>query len=261
MCKTTDSARNGTHPVTLLHLLKAEYLKQKHTFTSFLVVAAPLFTILAALLLTIPSGNMSFFSVSAFNWWYVLMLPGTMAVFSHQLVREDQKIRYANHLSLSVSLTGGWMGKICYGACFLLCTNLLFFLGVLLSATVFGTLIPFADGFYAVLCLSIAYLWEIPLCLFLSARYGMFCSIFCGLLLPSVGTAACAATCFWWIFPGSIPIRLMCPLLGIQPNGLLVPQESVLSDAGVILPGLLLSLVWFAGIAVFTAFWFRKIEV
>ena len=80
----------------------------------------------------------------------------------------------------------------------------------------------------------------------LSHSFGMFTDIFVCFVLSMGGTAILAGSRFWWLCPSSVPVRLMCPILGILPNGLLVPDGSSLSNTDVILPGILISLVWFA---------------
>ena len=75
------------------------------------------------------------------------------------------------------------------------------------------------------------------------------------------GTAVLADSAFWWTVPFSIPVRLMCPALGLLPNGLAVPAGDALLSGNVILPGILLSLGWFAAAAVLFLRWFDKTEV
>ncbi len=53
----------------------------------------------------------------------------------------------------------------------------------------------------------------------------------------------------------------MCPTLGLLPNGLNIPAGSELWNPNVILPGILLSLAWFAVIAFLFLIWFEKTEV
>ena len=67
-----------------------------------------------------------------------------------------------------------------------------------------------------------------------------------------------ADTTLWWVFPMAIPVRLMCPVLGILPNGLPVPNGSGLWDSGVLIPGMLLSLAWFLVLTVLTCAWFQR---
>lgn len=104
--------------------------------------------------------------------------------------------------------------------------------------------------------LTVGYLWEIPVFLFLSARFGMFWSIFAGVILSVSGILTVPDTSLWWLYPAAVPVRLMCPVLGVMPNGLSVPAGSELLDTGVILPGILLSLMWFLIFGIAASVWF-----
>lgn len=242
----------------MLQIVKAEQLKMKHTFGNKLLIIAPILTMLIALVLT--GGIAGAFSAGAWNWWYIILLPGTLAVFCYLSIKKDKKIKYYNMLTVSAPPEKSWIGKLFCCAWGLLLSNMIVFLGTLLGGAVFGTTISAWNGFLGAVLLSITYLWEIPLFLMLSARFGMFISIFVSVVLSVSGVVTLADTSFWWVYPASIPIRLMCPALGVQPNGLLVPEGSELLNPGVILPGILLSLIWFFALAVLSALWFQRLE-
>ena len=124
-------------------------------------------------------------------------------------------------------------------------SNFQLFGGVLLCGKLFGSTISGWNGFCGFLLLSIVSLWEIPLYMFLSARFGMLATVLSSAVLSIAGTAGFAGTDFWWLCPSAVPSRLMCPVLGILPNGLPVPVESSLWNRGVILPGIMISVSWF----------------
>ena len=118
-------------------------------------------------------------------------------------------------------------------------------LPAMLADILYGNTIPIVGGLCAAVLLSILYLWEIPLYMLLSYRFGMFVDIFVCFTLSIGATAILANTNLWWLCPAAVPVRLMCPILGILPNGLLVPDGSSLYSTNVILPGIFVSLVWF----------------
>lgn len=240
-------------------LVRMEQLKLHHTFGRKLPILAPALTLVLALVLT--SGYNNTFPAGAWNWWYIMLLPGMLAILSYLNVKKDKKAGYYNLLSTPVPREKSWFGKIFYCAGGLLLANLLIFLGTWAGGAVFGTTISFGEGLWGAVLLALTYLWEIPLCLFLNVRFGVFTGVFTSMALAVLGVAFLADTGLWWVCPSSIPIRLMCPVLGILPNGLLVPQGSPLLLPDVILPGITLSLLWFLILAVGTARWFRKMEV
>lgn len=226
-----------------MNIVKAESIKLRHTFGKILPIVAPVFTILLAFLLT-GGGRGNALPMGAWNWWYTLMLPGMLAVLCHLGIAKDKKIN-DYHLWMQPDGVGRSLtGKIIYYALALITSNFLLFAGVLLCGKLFGSTFGGWEGFCGFLLLSIAFLWEIPFYLFLSAHFGMFATVFsCAVLL--IGNIGLADTDFWWLCPSAIPSRLMCPVLGILPNGLPVPADSSLWSLGVILPGILLSLLWF----------------
>ncbi len=111
---------------------------------------------------------------------------------------------------------------------------------------VWGSGIPLVNSLAAAALLSICSLWEIPFFLMVSARFGVFVNLFSCMVLTLGATVMLAGSGLWWLCPAAIPVRLMCPVLGILPNGLTVPADSPLWDPGVVLPGIVLSLLWFA---------------
>lgn len=238
------------------NLVKVEYLKLRHTFGGKILVIAPCVMLMLSLVLA--PGNS--FAAGAWNWWYALFLSGTLSIACYLSVKKDRKIRYQNLLLLDIPPQRSWNGKILYCAGGLLISNSILYLGTLLGGAVFGTSIPDFGGLAAVFLLTASYLWEIPLFLFLSARFGMFPSIFAGILLSNIGILTAPKYAFWWICPAAIPPRLMCSVLGLLPNGLPVPAESLLNSTNVILPGIFLSMVWFLAADAATSAWFAHWE-
>lgn len=243
---------------TMYRVILAERCKQKRSFCEKLPLAAPAVTLVTALFFTLQMP--SAFPPAAWNWWYAMLLHGMVCVICYLQVRKDKDTGYYHMLSLSVMPQECWMGKIYYCSLLLLCANLFLFLGILAGSIVLGSEISLGSGLAAALLLSISCLWEIPLFLFLGARFGMFACIFSGIVLGIGGTSLLADTALWWVMPVSIPMRLMCPVLGILPNGLPVPEGSGLYRADVILPGTVLSLLWFAALAHLTVRWFGRME-
>lgn len=240
----------------MFNILKAEHLKLKHTFGGVISLIAPVVILCLAFVLT--GGLGKAFPAGAWNWWYVMFLPGMLSIVSYLCVKKDKKTKYYNILLLRTNPEKSWIGKILYCAFGLLFSNFVIFFGTFVVGTIFGTTISLWGGFTGALLLTLTYLWEIPLFLYLSARFGVFASIFTSMVLSILGVVTLADSSFWWTFPASIPIRLMCPTLGILPNGLPIPSGSELYHGNVIFPGIVISLVWFLGLTLYTAVWFKK---
>ena len=236
-------------------VIRAERMKMKHTFDGILPEAAALLTLV--LVLGLAFGN-SYYSVNAWNWWYVMLMPGMLSVLCCLGIKRERKMHYCNLLTLSVPPARCLMGKILCYALELGAANLIIAAGTLAAGRLWGSYIPDVNGFAAAILLCVCSLWEIPLFLWLGSRFGTFISLFFCMASSAAGVALFADSDLWWLFPAAIPVRLMCPVLGIMPNGLLVSADSTLWDTGVILPGVLISLVWFLFMAFLLARRFQK---
>lgn len=157
-----------------------------------------------------------------------MLLPGMLSILCHFNIVREKKCKFYNLKAISVPGRKLIFGKTAYLSLGLFFSNLLIFAGTFFGGSILGTTIPVSAGMMGAILLSISYLWEIPLYLFLSARFGMFTSIFTSMLLSAVGVATLADRKLWWICPSCIPVRLMCPVLGLLPNGLPVPTGSEL---------------------------------
>lgn len=240
------------------NILRAERLKFKRTFGKFLSVIAPGVTLLLAFVLTGGTGS---FAAGAWNWWYAALLPGALAVMCYLSAAKDRKNHYSSLKCLPISSWKLLLGKMVCLAGGLLTANVLLFAGTAVGGAFLGTTISMENGAAAAVLLTLGYLWEIPLCLFLSMRFGMFADIFVGMVISIGGLAAVADKSTWWLCPTAIPPRLMCPVLNLLPNGLPVPAGSPLRSPHVIFPGVLLSLGWLAVCSLLFVLWFDKAEV
>lgn len=241
----------------MIKVMRAEHLKLAHTFVRKVPFTASVLTLFLAFFLTF--GMDAAFPAGAWNWWYTIMLHGMLSVFCYLTIRKDKKIHYYHSLSLPMAPEKYWIGKIMYCMPMLFFSDLLIFAGTFAGGMIVGTTVSAVNGLAGALILSVTCLWEIPFFLFLGAKFGMFGAVFTGFVLP-LAAVWVADTSVWWICPLAIPGRLMCPVLGILPNGLLAEPGSPLNDPNVILPGMLLSFLWLVFFSAVTTVWFRRKE-
>lgn len=240
----------------LLPIMKAESLKWKRTFIPKLIWLTPIVTLL--LVAGLMGG--SYFSAGAYNWWYSMLLPGALTICCALVVEKDAKLKYQSVLVMPIDPKRIWLGKILTcGACLFLIT-VIFFVGVTAGGFFFGSNLSLLNSATGSVIIFLTFLWQIPLCLFLAAKWGTYMAVLINLVGNIVGVVAFADGDLWCVFPYSILPRLICPILGILPNGLLVPEGSSLLDTSVIAPGLLITLVLFVVISFLTARWFQKRE-
>ena len=226
----------------MLKMAIAEHLKMRHTFGGKLPVIAPVFSLCIVFLLA--GGARDVLPAMAWNFWYTTLLPGMLAIICYLGVNKDKKLHYCNMLQVPFPAAKCLAGKLACYASGLLLANLLICTGTFISGKISGTTIGMAGSFFAVILLWFVFLWEIPLYIILSMRFGMFACIFSCMFMV-FSDFVFASTRLWWIWPPSIPARLMCPVLGIMPNGILAQDGNTLLNSGVILPGVIISFVWF----------------
>ena len=88
--------------------IHAENLKNKRTFLIKLPLIAPIIAVLHAFVL-MPF----YFTVNAYNWWYVILMPATFALIPALMHRkEDKKLNYRAIFPLNVNLKKVWLAKI-----------------------------------------------------------------------------------------------------------------------------------------------------
>lgn len=240
----------------MLNFLQSGWLKEKHSFNKVILWLAPALTILLALFLM--GGR--YLQGGAYNWWYTMLLPGCFTMFSAFTVAREQKKNRHGLLGVAVDKKKLWLAQIILCALFLLTTCLVFFIGITLGGLLFGQTIGVGASFIASVLLFITFSWQIPLWMFVTEKVGTFSTVLISLLCNFGVAVICAVERFWWI-PFSIPARLMCPTIGVLPNGLRVEIGSSMEDPAVILPGVLIAVTLFILLTIATSCWFQKREV
>ncbi len=242
----------------MVNIIKAEFLKSKRSMGSRLIFAFPLLALAMAFVLT--AGMINSYSESAWNGWYTLLLPGMLAIVCNLSVVRERKTGYYNFNTLAMDKRDLMLGKIVYMGCLIFISNVILFIGALLGGSLLTTSVPAVGAAAAVVVLTIVQLWEIPLFLFLSEKLGMVAELVICLFITVLGIVV-APSKIWFLFVSAIPMRVATALLHVLPNGIRAEAGNPLLNAGVILPGILISLFWFAGLTCLYLNWFEKREV
>lgn len=90
-------------------LVRAEHLKMKHTFVRILPAASALM----ALFLVFSFAPGIYFAVSAWNWWYTMLLPGMLAVLCYLVIKREKKLHYCNLLSSRLHRLPACLARFC----------------------------------------------------------------------------------------------------------------------------------------------------
>ncbi|MGL4738936.1 MAG: hypothetical protein ACRCW2_15895 [Cellulosilyticaceae bacterium] len=139
---------------------------------------------------------------------------------------------------------------------------MIFFVIMLIGSRVLGLYVmPVEQAFVGSVILVVTFAWQVPLWMFIGQKMGVALSVLLSVICNMVIACVCAVESFWWI-PFAIPARLMCPTIGVLPNGLLVEESSkYLADPSVIVPGILITIVLYGIVSWMTAYRFGQKEV
>lgn len=237
------------------NLIQAEKMKGKGTTIPFLLWIFPIAAFALAAVLLPPN----FAQQSSYNWWYTLMLPALLTSTIAFSLDKDRKKNWHGMMGIVIDKKDLWTAKILYYSLLLLKTILVFLLVNILALWVFPQKISLAENIFASLILYIGILWQIPLIMFLTLRIGKIPALILNMVLNIILPAGFSATDKWMI-PYSIPARLMIPAIDVLPNGLLNKGQGVLGSSSVILPGLAISILVFAGLSFMTMKYFQNVE-
>ena len=241
----------------MISIVRAEYLKTRRSMGRVLIWVFPMIVFALAFVLTL--GMTNAYAESVWNWWYTLLLPGMLAITCYLSIMREKKTRYYNFMTLSTGKRKLMMGKIIYMGCVILVSNRIIFVGASLGGALLTTCVPIGGAAIAIVVLTISQLWEITLLLVLSERFGMIVELLLCLFL-TVGGIIIAPTGKWYFLVSAIPMRILCPLLHILPNGIRAEEGNPLLDMGVVLPGICLSIIWFILATILFLNWFDKRE-
>ncbi|MGO0862088.1 lantibiotic immunity ABC transporter MutE/EpiE family permease subunit, partial [Clostridioides difficile] len=154
-----------------------------------------------------------------------------------------------------------WINKIMAMAVYTLLSTIILIVATVISGLILaeGT-IPFgkiiAGGFT---CWFVS-LSLIPIQLWAATWKGTLLSMGIALVGMMVGVLT-AIKSLWIAVPWAWAMRLMCPIIGVHPNGMILDTGNPLLDSSVIPFGIIISLVVFVIITVITGIWFNRREV
>ncbi|WP_297417453.1 lantibiotic immunity ABC transporter MutE/EpiE family permease subunit [Clostridium sp.] len=247
----------------MINIIQAENLKCKRTFSRKLMVLAPLFFAMYAICIMffIADGSKYYISM-VFNWWPLIFMPlGTALLCSLAHMREKKSGNYKSSYLYNISKTAVWFSKISVIASYTFISTIELFTVVILSnILVRDRSISITNIFEAAIVCWIASLVLIPIHLFISSLFGTAISIITSIVGIIAGVIASTES-FWILIPWSFGLRLMCPIIGVHPNGTILPEGSPLLSPDPIVKGIVISLVFFAAVSFITSIWFNKREV
>ncbi len=243
---------------------QAEQLKYRNSSMQKVTVLMPFCSVFFAAMLT-----HNFFTVDSYNWWYMILFPGMAAIVCGMISAKDGREKNRTIFTMPCDPGQIWDAKVFYGACISGIATI-----VMTFFTVFGgwlmetalhikfTLNPSVPMQVAAsLVMWVSFLWQIPFCLFLSQKIGTFWTLLIHVASYFVISEDVSLTPYYMLVPQALSARMMCPLLGVLPNGLpAVPGELTYSpqmtDPQSLLIGIPASVLWFVLLWFLTRKWF-----
>ena len=242
----------------------SEIIKIRHTFLKVLFFAAPLVTSFISLFLA-----SNYAQIDNFNWWYGMIMPGMLTIACTLSAGIDKKLKDQAVLVMPVKMKHIWYAKTAvmadrFAISCLLILIVSFVEGILFKDTGYP-LVSNLSMLAGTALMIITSLWQIPLCMFLGYKIGIFPTFIINLAAYIVFSATVSLSNWWMAVPYTYTARLMIPAIGILPNGLMAEPGSYtftpeLLSKGVLLPGIILSLLLFAVITYLTGRWYKNRE-
>jgi len=251
----------------MINIIKSESIKYKRTFIRRLILLAPLFFVIIALLqrFFIPENYLRPWQLlieQVYNWWPVIFIPLGTALFATLADLQEKKAgNYRNLRIRNISPSGIWIGKIVLMAYHTLLAMLVLFVSVIISGLITaGGDIPWIEIFTGGFILWFTSLPLIPLQLWASTWKGTFFSMAIG-FIGLIGGVIAAPKSYWIYVPWSWPTRLMCPIIGVHPNGVPLELSDPLRNPSVIPMGVIMAIAALMIFTMITSIWFNRREV
>ena len=162
------------------------------------------------------------FQYTTLYWWYAFLLPGTIAILCSLSPRKEENAgKYYPVFSMPVNLskfeTAKGMiliEKLLIAAVFL--AMLVSVSNIISPATVVYSVLQSMAGSIGIILSSV---WQIPLCLCLTRKTGLFLPIILNTILGIFLPIILGNTAAWWFVPYCYAATLEEPLMGIDING------------------------------------------
>lgn len=178
----------------MLGIIRSELLKMRHSFSMKLVILAPLVTLLLGYLL---SG--SYVQLSAYNWWYSMILPLVVSLCSASMIVREKKTGMQNIVCLPIRFDKIWLGKTAAFVILLFVSNLLLWISTTAVGFVTKVTVSPLDGLIGCMLLFLTYIWQIPFIMLLVNFMGyiptVLVSLAANMILSAVGAEA-----KWFLF-------------------------------------------------------------
>lgn len=204
--------------------LKAEVLKGAHAAPRKIALLAPLpFCMLGVLSSGMLGGGGAGwmgFATYGWNWWYVLMLPVSVALLTASVANIDARQRLRPVLCLPCPPRNTMLAKAAYVLTLVLGANAVVMVAAIAVRLAGGNAPAVAASTLMASVLTLAASWMVPAGLFLTTRFGTLVGIAMPLVAQLTLGLAFAYSGAWWAIPMAAGMRIASPIIGVAPSGI-----------------------------------------
>ncbi|MCR3758626.1 lantibiotic immunity ABC transporter MutE/EpiE family permease subunit [Clostridium felsineum] len=241
----------------MINCIISEHMKFKRTFIKKIDFAVPIILLLISAVIN--EGH--FIQSGSYSYWYTIIFPCILALICGEIVNKDlKKMKYRVIMSMPLDPAKSWISKIIVAIWFSFTACAIFFIATTIGGIIYGPQFSILTSIEASFVIFLTTLWQIPLNLFLTDKFGNIITLIFNLVCTSFIGVLLAVKSIWLIFPYDITSRLMCPIINVLPNALPASAHDPLKNSAVMLPGITISIILFIIISYLTALWFRKKE-
>lgn len=239
--------------------IQAESLKYRHTALKTLTIILPFASVFFAAWLT-----REYFIVDSYNWWYMGLCPGMLAILCGIIGGKEKRKKNLTIFSLPCDMGRIWDAKVLLTAALSAAAMLCICVFTIAAGKVMGNIHPTIKAqIMAGVLIWLTTLWQIPFCLLLTQKTGSFVMFLIHMGSYTVQAAIFSLKSWFAVFPGAVTSRLMCPVLGILPNGLPAVEGQMtyapeLVEMENLLVGIPAALLWFALLWFLSRKWFER---
>lgn len=257
-----------------MNRIEAEILKYKKTMMSKLILIIPVFFAVFSMAVQIiisenpgikldmaSKESWKMFLTLSFNFWSFIFIPMISALLAGLVANQEKKV--GNYRALcchEIRPSKIWFYKIMGMVVYMLISTIVFIVVEVVAGSISAVgNISFIKILVAAIACFLVSISILPIQLFFATNFGMIINLAVGFVGMLSGVLM-APEKYWILNPYSWATRLMCPLIGVHPNGIVLNQGDPLLNGDVIGIGIIISMISFSILLFITGKLFEKKE-
>ena len=208
----------------LLWAVRAEWAKGRRGGARKVALVAPLpFCLLGLVAAGVFGGGGAGgagFGTYGWNYWYVLMLPVSVALVAASVANLDVRLGLRSVYGLPLDPALSWWGKLACCLALVLASGCVMLAAATLAWALGGGVAHPVLGAATVVVVTVGSSWMVPVSLALTLRLGTLAGIAVPVLAQLVLSIALYDSGLWWALPPAATLRLPAPLLAVAPSGI-----------------------------------------